>query len=304
MEKDDTASRTAPDSTILGQSLPVAPSALARKASLIMLSGSEIGREIELLGGEVVVGRSPLAHTTIGDPSISRSHAKILHMKEGESDFYEISDLESRNGTQINGVRVNHARLRNGDKVQLGDVMLKFVLQDAYDSQFYQEIHRRIHYDQLTGLMTMDAFRTRIMAEMEKKDTVFSLAMTDLDGLKSVNDTYGHLAGRMVVREMGALLRKLLREDDVPALYGGDETIILFPHTTIEDAREVAENVRTSFESRVFEFRGSTFSRTISQGLAEWPRQGRTREEIITAADGALYAAKAAGRNCVRLHGA
>jgi diguanylate cyclase (GGDEF)-like protein len=127
--------------------------------------------------------------------------------------------------------------------------------------------------------------------------------MTDLDGLKKVNDTYGHLAGRMVVREMGGMLRRLLRENDVPALYGGDETIIIFPETPIDEATRVAEEIRLAFESRTFEFRGKTFNLSISQGLAEWPRHGQTGEEIISAADSALYAAKAAGRNCVRGQG-
>lgn len=303
MEQDDTAGRQTTDATIVGRSVPVDPSVQAPKASLIMVSGSEIGREIELSGLEMVLGRSPMAHTTIGDPSISRSHAKMLRVKEGENEFYEIVDLGSRNGTQVNGVRVSRARLRNGDKLQLGDVVLKFVVQDAVDAQFYKEVHRRIHYDQLTGLMTMDAFRRRLETEMERKDGTFTLAMTDLDGLKRVNDTYGHLAGRMVVREMGATLRRLLRQTDCPALYGGDETIILYTNTALPEARRVAETIRLAIEERMFEFRGKTFGVTISQGLAEWPRDGRTPEEIIAAADGALYAAKAAGRNSIRIHG-
>lgn len=303
MEQDDTASRQTTDATIVGRSVPVDPSVLAPKASLIMLSGSEIGREIELGNMEMVLGRSPLAHTTIGDPSISRSHAKICRVREGEGEFYEIADMGSRNGTQVNSVRISRARLRNGDKVQLGDVVLKFVVQDAVDAEFYKEIHRRIHYDQLTGLMTMDAFRRQLEAEMDRSDTIFSLAMTDLDGLKRVNDTHGHLAGRMVVREMGATLRRLLRETDCPALYGGDETVILYTGTPLGQAKDVAETIRKAIEARVFEFRGKTFGVTISQGLAEWPRDGHSPEELIAAADGALYAAKAAGRNCIRIHG-
>jgi diguanylate cyclase (GGDEF)-like protein len=65
----------------------------------------------------------------------------------------------------------------------------------------------------------------------------------------------------------------------------------------------VAEQIRVAIETRVFEFRSQTFKVSISQGLAEWPRDGKTPEELIAAADGALYAAKAAGRNCVRVAG-
>lgn len=296
--EDDTANKQ--DSTLLGRGVYGSEPGVMHKASLIMLSGSEIGREIELGGAEMVLGRSPVAHTTIGDPSISRSHAKINHMLEGDGEYFEITDLGSRNGTQINGIRVSQARLCNGDKVQLGDVVLKFVVQDALDAQFYKEIHRRIHYDQLTGLLTMDAFRRQLDSDIDHKDAPpFTLAMTDLDGLKRVNDTYGHLAGRMVIREMGATLRRLLREQDRAGLYGGDETIIFYGEAPIASACEVAEAIRSAFEARVFEFRGQTFRITISQGLAEWPRDGQTAEQLIAAADKALYAAKAAGRNRV-----
>jgi diguanylate cyclase (GGDEF)-like protein len=299
MEQDDTATGQN-DLTMVGRSVYLNDSGPIHKASLILLSGSEIGREIRLDAQEMTVGRSPVADTTIGDPSISRSHAKIRHIRDGNDEYFEITDLGSRNGTQLNGIRITTARLRNGDRVQMGDVMLKFVVQDAVDAQFYREIHRRIHYDQLTGLLMMDAFRRELEAETARPDaTPFTLAMTDLDGLKRVNDTYGHLAGRMVVREMGATFRRLLRESDRPALYGGDEAIVIYRNTSLADAQKVAEEIRRAFETRVFEFRGNTFGVTISQGLAEWPRHGRSPEELIAAADKALYAAKAAGRNCI-----
>jgi diguanylate cyclase (GGDEF)-like protein len=167
-------------------------------------------------------------------------------------------------------------------------------------------VHRRIHYDQLTGLLTLTSFYQQLDAEMSQSTTdraVFTLAMTDLDGLKKVNDTHGHLAGAMAVQEMGAMIRSVLRPDDRGGLYGGDETILLFSKTPIEEATQLAEHIRTTIQARVFEHQGKNFGVTISQGLAEWPRHGKTAQEIVAAADGALYAAKAAGRNCVRCVG-
>jgi len=90
--------------------------------------------------------------------------------------------------------------------------------------------------------MEMDSFRSHLEAEMQRSrpDGVFCVAMTDLDGLKRVNDTYGHLAGRMVVREMGNMMRSSLRKQDLAALYGGDEAVILMPNTRLNEAAEVA----------------------------------------------------------------
>jgi len=199
---------------------------------------------------------------------------------------------------------VQAAPLHDGDKVQVGEVVFKFLERGSLDAQFHREIHRLINYNQLTGLMTMESFR-RILEQATASvgaGQTFSLAMTDLDGLKKVNDTYGHLAGRMIIAEMGGAMRGILRAGDLAGLYGGDEAIVLFPSTSLAQAATLAEALRKRIEERLFDFRGNTFSVTISQGLAEWPRHGKTCEEIIAAADKALYRAKADGRNCVRLY--
>lgn len=272
------------------------------RASLIVLSGWEIGREIDVSDCPVVLGRSLSAGAFVNATSVSRRHARIDRVLEGEDEHFTVTDLNSSNGTLVNNLPATCVQLHDGDKIRMGDVLFKFVLQDTIDAQFHQEVHRLIHYDQLTGLLTMDTFRWRLDSVIQRSGQrrPFALAMTDLDGLKRVNDTYGHLAGRMVVQEMGAMMRQTLRGDDLAALYGGDEAIILYPDTSLGEAQAVAETLRKMIEARVFEHQGHTFGVTISQGLAEWPRHADSAEKLIAAADRALYAAKSAGRNCVR----
>lgn len=269
------------------------------RASLIVLDGWEIGKEITLHGQVQVLGRSPATDTFINAPSVSRQHAQIDLIEEGGEQFFSVTDLGSSNGTQVNAQPVKTARLQNGDRIRMGDVLFKFVLLDEIDSQFHQEVHRRIHYDQLTGLLTMEAFRMRLDAVIREGASPFTLAMTDLDGLKKVNDTHGHLAGRNVVREMGGMMRACIRPQDIAGLYGGDEAIVLYPRTPLGKAMEIAESLRETIARREFEHRGQNFGVTISQGLAEYPVHGATAEEIIASADKALYAAKAQGRNRV-----
>ena len=276
--------------------------AVTRSASLIILAGGEIGRELKLTEQEHVFGRSLLVSNRIPSPSVSREHAKIVRAQKDGVEYFELTDLKSSNGTLVNNIPITRATLHNGDKIQMGEVLFKFVLQDEADARFHKDVHRLIHYDQLTGLLTMEAFRRRLDTEMRRSE-ILTLAMTDLDGLKRVNDTHGHLAGRMVVRGMGAMIREAIRSQDIAALYGGDESVILFPSTPIPEALEVAERLRKTIEERAFEHQGNAFKVTISQGLAEWPKHGTTAEQIIAAADGALYAAKADGRNCVRRAG-
>lgn len=277
-------------------------SASTARASLIVLAGWEIGKEIEVGSGSMILGRSVECDTCINAPSVSRQHAQIELIEEAEERYFRVTDLGSSNGTHVNNIRTAATRLHNGDKVKMGDVLFKFVLLDEIDSRFHQHVHRLIHYDQLTGLLTMDAFRNRLETELRSSQLParFALAMTDLDGLKKVNDTHGHLAGRMVVGAMGRLILESLREGDHAGLYGGDEAIILYPGASLDEALALAENLRASIAGYSFEYDGKPISVTISQGLAEFPAHGRSVEALIAAADRALYAAKAAGRNCVK----
>lgn len=272
------------------------------RASLIVLAGWEIGKEIEVTASPMILGRAMDCDTCVHAASVSRQHAQIDLLEEGGERYFRVTDLGSSNGTYVNNTRTAATRLHNGDKLKLGDVLFKFVLLDDIDSAFHQNVHRLIHYDQLTGLLTLDALRARLEAALRAAgpDSRFCLAMTDLDGLKQVNDTHGHLAGRLVIGAMGRLIRAAMRESDDAGLYGGDEAILLYPDTPLPEALERAEQLRASVEAYSFEFDGSPIRVTISQGLAEFPGHGRTPEALIGAADRALYAAKAAGRNCVR----
>ena len=269
------------------------------RACLIVQAGAEIGREIELHGRNQILGRSPLVNEYIDSPSVSRAHAQIHVREDKDNTHFEIQDLGSSNGTRVNGALQTRSHLQDGDKVHLGDVLFKFVLMDDADTHYHKEVHRRIHYDQLTGLLTMDAFRNTLNFVINQ-GTAFTLAMTDLDGLKKVNDTYGHLAGRMIIREMGVLMRSILEPQDRAGLYGGDEAIFLYPDMPLEATTERAEKLRCLMEEKIFKQDGHTFSVTISQGLAHWPTHGASAEDMIRSADRALYQAKADGRNCIR----
>lgn len=277
-----------------------------QSASLVVISGGEIGREYPLDGPSALLGRTDEAQVQIASRSVSRRHAEVVRKvsPQGGEEF-TVRDLGSTNGTLVNNVPVREARLHNGDKIQTGDIILKFVLQDALEARFSREVHRLIHFDQLTGLMTMESFR-RVLDDAirySREGEVFSLAMTDLDGLKRVNDTYGHLAGRKTVETMGATMREVLRSGDRAGLYGGDEAVVLYAKSPLKEAVAVAEELRMAIASLDLEQEGERFGVTISQGLAEWPRHGRTAEALIAAADRALYQAKADGRNCVRTAG-
>ncbi|MEJ7810068.1 MAG: diguanylate cyclase [Gemmatimonadaceae bacterium] len=157
--------------------------------------------------------------------------------------------------------------------------------------------------DGLTGLYNRRHIEERLHEMFEHSDRLhepMSCVMFDLDHFKSVNDTYGHQAGDAVLRELAALLKDVARGVDRVGRYGGEEFIALLPGTVLDAAVTFAERARQQVEERVFAFEGGTLRRTLSCGVAAWPHPKiRHREQLVKAADDALYVAKDLGRNRV-----
>jgi diguanylate cyclase (GGDEF)-like protein len=156
--------------------------------------------------------------------------------------------------------------------------------------------------DGLTGLHNrrrlMESLTDEVRRSQRLKHT-FSVLMVDVDHFKKYNDTFGHLAGDGVLARVAALLREATREVDDVARYGGEEFLVMLPETGMTEALEIAERVRARVAAEVFPGRRIT----VSIGVSEFPLYGNTPEEVIAAADEALYEAKREGRDRVRRAG-
>ena len=157
--------------------------------------------------------------------------------------------------------------------------------------------------DGLTGLDNRRHLEERLQEMFEHAERLnepLSCVMCDIDHFKSVNDTYGHQAGDMVLREFAEILKSEAREIDRIGRYGGEEFVLLLPGTVLDAAVTFAERVREAVEHHTFEFENRTIRRTASFGIAGWPHPDvGHREALIKAADDALYVAKELGRNRV-----
>jgi diguanylate cyclase (GGDEF)-like protein len=123
--------------------------------------------------------------------------------------------------------------------------------------------------------------------------------MLDLDHFKQVNDRYGHGAGDDVLREVAHRIQATVREIDVPARYGGEEFAVVLPETGLDTAREVAERIRRAVAGAPIATRQGPVAVTLSAGVAVTDARSGELGALLEAADGALYQAKAAGRNRV-----
>lgn len=160
-----------------------------------------------------------------------------------------------------------------------------------------------LYIDELSGLFNYRYLKVALEREVKRADrysTQLSVVFLDLDNFKRVNDTYGHLVGSNLLKELGALLKKSVREVDVVIRYGGDEYTIILVETGAEAADYVGERIRGMIEKNVFlSHEGYQIKLTASLGLACYPQDTTGLEELLSMADKAMYAGKAAGKNCV-----
>lgn len=167
----------------------------------------------------------------------------------------------------------------------------------------FRKTKARADHDGLTRISNRHHFDTRLREEMkrhQRHQDELSLMMIDLDYFKSVNDTYGHQAGDMVLREVGKILNNTLRESDFPARYGGEEFVVILPQTREEQAWILAERLRAQIGQTLFRFQKKRFRVTVSIGIAGLKPGALTPpESLIHNADLALYLAKTNGRNMV-----
>ncbi|MDI6747813.1 MAG: diguanylate cyclase [Rhodocyclaceae bacterium] len=168
--------------------------------------------------------------------------------------------------------------------------------------QLHRQLSEQANRDSLTGLYNrryLDSTLERELARCKREGRPLSLLMIDIDHFKKINDTYGHIGGDEVLKEIGKLLSSNSRAEDVPCRYGGEEFTLLLPNMPLDVARARAEHLRSTYASMAVPFGEFAIRSTLSIGIAVYPEHGKLADELTQRADHALYRAKAEGRNQV-----
>ena len=168
-------------------------------------------------------------------------------------------------------------------------------------ARLYAQVQQQALTDGLTGLCNRRSFEMQLEKDLHMATRLgqpLSLILLDLDKFKRVNDTFGHEAGDVALRLLADGLRDELRSVDTAARYGGEEFAVILPQAPIDGAMIVAERLRRRFELMEVPGVGQV---TASLGIASFPQHATSRDTLLLAADRALYDAKNAGRNCVRV---
>ncbi len=171
------------------------------------------------------------------------------------------------------------------------------------NARMYEQMEQRATTDGLTGLTNHRAFQERLSilhALAERTDQKYSVILTDIDHFKSVNDTYGHPIGDQVLKRVAAVFAGGARKVDIVARYGGEEFVLVLPDTDGAGAEQFANRLREEIAAIAMTSEHGSFKVTVSMGIAEYPKDGRGRRELVERADQALYWCKEHGRNRVR----
>ncbi|MDE3060908.1 MAG: PleD family two-component system response regulator [Pseudomonadota bacterium] len=176
--------------------------------------------------------------------------------------------------------------------------------QEALKSQYQKSLSMAVT-DGLTGLYNrhyLNTHLTNMVRESLKNSKHLALMMMDMDHFKSVNDTYGHDAGDAVLKQLAQIITKAARSTDLPARFGGEEFVILMPETDPQAALGAANRMRELVAATPFEIKdGASIKRTVSIGVASLRPDSDSAEGLLKRADEALYSAKDAGRNLVKM---
>jgi len=293
--------------TAVGSRAEIA-AALVKKATsqrpwLVVVNGSASIGKMYRLEHRIVLGRSPQCDVQLDEEGVSRRHAMLERTVEG---VVQIVDLESRNGTFVNGEPVSRETLRDGDKIQIGGTtILKFSYQDELDEALQRNLYDSATRDPLTRASNKRGFEESFSKEFafaRRHGRVLSVIALDVDHFKRVNDTHGHAAGDAVLRRLAEVVSAGIRCEDVFARVGGEEFVVLLRDITLADSFECADRLRRSVERADFETDGRRIPVTISVGVATLvPSVHTSHGALLEAADKALYEAKSSGRNRVCL---
>lgn len=301
-DQTDSPTQVGPDSTgdVLASS--------ERRPVLVALRGELLATPIPLERPVVTLGRALDADVRLNDTKVSRLHACISTEVDQNSGatVFKIKDLNSTNGTSVNGRAVSEAVLIHGDKILIGDNLFRFELLDEIDRAFQQQIQRLIGHDELTGLLTSKSFFSELRREAARAEELsqpFCVLMMDLDHFKAVNDNYGHLVGNQTLQQVGVIIKAALRSGDVAARFGGEEFAAFLLDADYLQGLVAAERVRRGVEEAVFSGSAEAnataprFKLTVSIGVACFPDDARDPIRLVELADSALYRAKRNGRN-------
>jgi diguanylate cyclase (GGDEF)-like protein len=253
----------------------------------------------------IIIGRDEMADLQLVDGTVSKQHAKIQHQQGGAM---LLVDLNSTNGTAVNGQPVTRTILRPGDHLEIGGVSLRLDMFSTEELGHLRRVVSRLeaaNRDSLTGLLDRKFIEdglVRLVEKCDRADVPICCTFVDLDKFKTINDQYSHNVGDEVLVGISRLLMLGVRENDPAVRYGGDEIVFFLPGSPENKAVEVADRIRRSVAGHDWDRTAPGLRVSCSFGVAE-RKPNESIQSWMNRADQAAYESKRNGRNRVTSSG-
>jgi len=265
---------------------------------LLLLGGTYGERQYDVNKARMTIGRDPALEIIVDADGVSRRHA-CIHNTQG---VVSVEDLGSTNGTLLNGERLTEpAKLSEDDLIQVGAAVFKYLPAGCQELGFLRKQEDAARTDPLTGVANKRCLLETLEMHFElsrRRGDNLSVVILDIDHFKMVNDTYGHDAGDIVLKDLTARIQEsAVRSADVLGRFGGEEFVVVLPGAAIEPAIMVAERIRFAVEKESFQAGETVIPVTVSCGVAVLTPGHENVTALVKSADEALYRAKSSGRN-------
>ena len=271
-----------------------------QKFYLIIVDGNNVGRMYPLDKKRITIGRSAEFDIQLVDSSSSRKQA-IIEFNDNNKPV--LKDLDSTNGTYVNGARITEINIKNGDNILLGySSVFMFAIQDSLQSKFQMNLYESSIHDSLTAAFNQKYFLDSLNKAFSyslRHQSSLGLLMLDIDLFKKINDTYGHLVGDIVLKEVVKKIENNLRNEDILCRYGGDEFAVIIRDFKYGFVKIAAERIRLVFDGKSMNCEDHKINISLSIGAAAIDNENiETFKDMIELADANLYKAKKSGGNC------
>ncbi|MCB1044998.1 MAG: GGDEF domain-containing protein [Acidobacteria bacterium] len=268
---------------------------------VVVLAGDVSGRVIRLKPGrQMDAGRSRNCDIFLDDQNISRRHSRFVVHANGDT---ILEDLDSTNGTLVNGKKIDSVKLCDGDRICLGNVILRYSLKDDLEFVFQQELFEKATKDPLTGAHNKAFFLDAFQKEFNyhsRYEKPLSVLIFDLDNFKKINDVYGHVNGDIVLKTFAEQIISCLRKEDLFARFGGEEFMALFRNTTKETALRIGGKLLELVRAMKFSTPSAEFQTSVTIGVATLENDNfDSPQSMIVCADSRLYQGKQNGKDQV-----
>lgn len=241
---------------------------ITASACLVITQGAEMARRYRIRKDTTTIGRSTQSDIQLLTGGVSRSHARI----EYHNNVYMLVDLNSTNGTWVNGHSIHAHPLANGDRLKIGETTLTFLLSDRLDHAYYDEIYRLTTTDDATGAFNQRYFFQNFEREVSRArrhQRALSLLVVNVDNFTELSKSIGYLGADAILVQLTNAIQLTCRQEDVIARFGNGEFYMLLPETNHAGAKRVCERLRELVQRRGFGSEDAETKISLSMGYAE-----------------------------------